>query len=793
MIPVFLFGLLPETKSQSGVPAPVSAKIFNNKRTDTTGIMWVDTIPNGNELKGLVIRGICKEYKIVYPLFPIIQMPVEILPNEKVSVSNQAKKRVPLLKVSGNIMYDVNYRSRIDTPYAENNVYQHTLQTRLDLVYKGRYPFRIYLTTRFGNSSLLRKYTDMNFQYSQADFIRLIKKTVTEAVESFISSKTGELDSLRRQIELKMSAISSLNQAIQKPDISQKLVEEREKNLLQSGTVKVIEDTTWDISGMQNELTWPGKYKFAGSSQNKTMDGIESNQADNGLQKFDSCKDNVENKKRKLDSLVTELGQIGKLYGKVKAVQQFNLNEWRKEIEGVKDANSLTQKLRQLNIPDTLLPKGYKTLYAIQSFSIGRSVANYSELSVKDISITGLQVEYNPHYYYAFAAGKVDYRFRDYLLPDRSRSNQYVVLARFGKGMKNGNHVIFTYYTGRRQFFNSSIASQPNNPVPEYNLAGITIEGFYKINRNTSLIAEVAKSTVPYYSLDSVQRKNWMNSVTRFKDRSNEAYSVKVNSYLPGTQTRFTANLSYLGANFQSFSTFTTGASRMKWLARIEQPFFGKKLNIISSVQQNDYNNPFATTTYKSSSILASFQVNLRIKKWPVVSIGYYPSYQLTKINDNNYSENRYYTLVANTGYYYHIHLAQLSTYIVFSQFYNKSSDSGFVYFNSKNLLISQNIAINRFSVLLNVSISSNTGYNIYTIENNDQFAINKFITAGGGLKMIKHSFFNQLQWGYSGNLLLKIPKLGDIQMMMDKGFIPGNNRQLVENRMGRLTYYKTF
>ena len=44
------------------------------------------------------------------------------------------KKRASLLQVTGNILYDVNYRSRIDTPYKENNIYQHTIQTRLDFL-----------------------------------------------------------------------------------------------------------------------------------------------------------------------------------------------------------------------------------------------------------------------------------------------------------------------------------------------------------------------------------------------------------------------------------------------------------------------------------------------------------------------------------------------------------------------------------------------------------------------------------------------------------------------------------
>jgi hypothetical protein len=50
-----------------------------------------------------------------------------------------------------------------------------------------------------------------------------------------------------------------------------------------------------------------------------------------------------------------------------------------------------------------------------------------------------------------------------------------------------------------------------------------------------------------------------------------------------------------------------------------------------------------------------------------------------------------------------------------------------------------------------------------------------------------------QAQWGYNANVTVKVPRLGDIQLMADKGYLPGLNKQLVQNNMGRLTYFKIF
>lgn len=750
-----------------------------------------DTIPQIAESITFLVPGVCKGSRFI----PVIIPAVEISSEEKntQAFTLPAKKHPQLLQVKGNILYDVNYRSRIDTPYAEKNIYQHTLQTRLDFVYKEQYPFKIYTTAHFSNSPLFRNYTELNFGYKQSDFAQLLKRRIIQVAQSYILSRTNQLDSLRQLIDLQKLKITSLNQLLQKSDIRQKLVEERERKLFGTGTEKSTVDITAGNIELQNLRIPGGEFKFPAFFEKKSKATAAAKNSRSDIQRFYSYKDSLDEKKKMLDNLITELDKTEKLYNNLKSVQQLNQDKWKNEINNAKDANSLTEKLHDLHIPDTIMPKGYKMLYSIQSFNVGRTIVDYSELSVKDISITGIQAEYNPHYYYAFAAGKVDYRFRDYIIPDHSRSNQNLALLRFGKGTRNGNHIIFTYYTGKRQFFNSSIAMRSTDLIPAYNLAGITIEGLYKLSRNISLILELAKSTLPYYSADSLQKKNWMNSVMRIKDVSNEAYAIRLNSYFPKTQTRFSGNLRYTGANFQSFSTFTTGASQTRWSARVDQPFFKKKLTIFSSLQQNDYSNPFVTTTYKSSSVLASLQATLRIKKWPFLSFGYYPSYQLTKINNDNYTENRYYTLVANSAYYYQVRSVQLSSSIVFSEFYNGASDSDFVYFNSKNLLISQTAIIKGVSFGLNASVSVNTGYSIYTIENNSQVTISSLLSVGGGLKMINQTLLNDLVWGYSGNIRLNIKKLGEIQFMLDKGFIPGVDRKLATNSMGRVTYFKIF
>jgi len=151
------------------------------------------------------------------------------------------------------------------------------------------------------------------------------------------------------------------------------------------------------------------------------------------------------------DSLTKEINTLQKDYNELQQQVKSISTVTVKEIDEIKNTAQLKEKMQQLNIPDSIMPKGYKTLMALRTFGIGRNIINYSELSVKNISVTGVQVEYNPSYYLAFAGGTVDYRFRDYVLQNSYTPKQYVGVIRGGLGMKDGNNIILTYFAGRRQ------------------------------------------------------------------------------------------------------------------------------------------------------------------------------------------------------------------------------------------------------------------------------------------------------------------------------------------------------
>jgi hypothetical protein len=703
------------------------------------------------------------------PIFAYIYVPVMREPVKRTDLPEPVKpQRIPFLQVHGNIMYNVNYYSNIDTPYNEQDIYQHTVQTYLDVTVKGKYPMRVYLTNRFTNSKLFRNFSDLNFNYNNTQFTQKIKTQVREKFLASLPTPKAP-DSLKAELDATIKKLRALDGWIKNPGLIQKLVEAREKAMRDSlrNLVK-IPDTSLKMPVIDSALA---------------RLGIDTSNIEALYVK----------RKQQADSLRARIIALQQMVKTAKGQTQESINKICREIEQAKSPAKLKEIMEENHIADTILPKGYKTLMAIRSFGVGRSVVNYSELSAKNISVNGLQAEYNPDAYYALATGSVDYRFRDFIVKGPKQSGQYLTVLRYGRGLKDGNNIIFTWFGGRRQLYNAGTVDSQQVQTPSSALMGFTIEGTYRLTKNIMLTAEVAKSSYPVYAKDSAGKNSLPSQMLEMSNRHNEAYSLKADAFFPRTQTTVKGTFKRLGANFQSFSTFTDGSAQTAWSANVQQLFFKRQLTLALGANTNDFSNPFIGSQYKSTTVFKSVQATLRKNRWPIISVGYFPSSQITKLGDGLYQENLFYTLTGNVTHSYKVHQLMMNSALVYTQFYNRSTDSGFVYFNTRNLLLSQSAFINQLTLQANASGAFNQEYKLYTLEGKALYNINKYISIGGGVKYNYQTEFNIEQLGYSAETSIQIPKVGQIQFSAEKGFIPGMNKQLVPNNTGRATYFKTF
>ena len=208
-------------------------------------------------------------------------------------------------------------------------------------------------------------------------------------------------------------------------------------------------------------------------------------------------------------------------------------------------------------------------------------------------------------------------------------------------------------------------------------------------------------------------------------------------------------------------------------------------------MRTSDYSNPYITSTFKANTIFKTVQATLRLKKWPVLSVGYMPSSQLTSIN-NQVTENRFYTLMGTANYVYRIHKTFMHTGLVYTKFYNNAPDTGFIYYNAKNWFVYHNIIGNRISYHTAATFSYNTNYRLITVDQGLTAKLTEMLSAGGGVKWNRLNAEQSLI-GYYGSIQLRMAKLGELDLSFDRGYIPGLTETLRKNDFGRATYIKIF
>src|SRR5258705_13536520 len=126
-----------------------------------------------------------------------------------------------------------------------------------------------------------------------------------------------------------------------------------------------------------------------------------------------------------------------------------------------------------------------------------------------------------------------------------------------------------------------------------------------------------------------------------------------------------------MGEHFQSFNLQPVNVEQVAYQFRIQQSFWKRKLNIEAGIRKNDFNSPYINPGLTSKTVFKSIQATLRIPKYPFVSVGYYPSSQLTVLNNNVIVENQYNTFSAVLSHAYRIKNLSMNSNLVFLKFYN--------------------------------------------------------------------------------------------------------------------------
>lgn len=730
-------------------------------------------------------------------------------PPVEINYTETGKARNPFLtSIHGNITYDFFYRSAIDTPYVDNDVVQHTLTTNIYATIKNTLPVIIQLNARQSNSFLFKNYIDANIQFDGHSYQSLMKHKLKERITRSLTEQSA-IHTLEESIREKYQERRQLESWLQNGKQIQRLIESRQTLSQSFPTLDLNQVVSGDqvkyrILDSLNQAARAGELmeKYQGAyNQWEAAGHISSSITSFGKTGSLNVREHVNMEKlqeaigflkeygkrnERYNSYREKINQLEEKYSTIKMETRLKLDSLKQAVDEVNDPEILKEQLRQYQLDTIKGFKWMKHLMAVQWLSIGRSNVDFSELTAKNISLTGVNIAYQSRIYLAAAAGTIDYRYRDFIVRPPLKIPQHLMLVRAGIGKQDASGFIFTLYRGKKE---ASWRNSGNNPGVN-NVTGLAVEGRYRIGQHNTVIAEVAKSTYPVF-LPTQNNSPGNSKLLGFSDRSNEAYSVQLFSYIPATDTRLTGMYKKLGINFQSFNVFNYNANYSAWAIRADQYFLKRKLFISGSIKTNEYNSPYTVYNYKSNTIFTTVQTTLRLKKWPVISAAYMPSSQLYK-SGNEIIETRFNTLMASLSYMYKTGNIYMHSSAVHNRFFNDPDQQQFMYYNASGWMLNHSIIGNKLSLNSSASHSNNGDYRLLSLDQGISYSIRQWLRAGGGIKWSRLNGSGDSR-GYYGNMQWRLNKLGEVHLSFDHGFLPGLNGMLLSNDMGRVLYIKTF
>lgn len=714
----------------------------------------------------------CKLISYEYSYLPSFINALPIVATAPQTIAVQSK----FMTVHGNIEYDFFYRSKTDNPFSQNDLQQHSERVNLDIILKEKMPLKVAFSLRQSNSPFFKNFADINLHFDPYSYRKSLKQQLIDKVSKALSN-TKDIKSIEAVLTDKVKQLAQLKDWAKSPATLQKIIEEREfQNRLQQ---KVQSPSTpFEIPDIKFYSSKKLKNNFP------SVPKIYPQKADSSKNSFANY---FNSREKEIDSLIKNIDVLSRCKDSLKNTAQKNIAAVNQQIYKARDSKELMQVASKNGIDLSKEDKFSKVLGQVRSFNIGRSMVNYTELTAQDITITGVNIEYTPSYYLAFAVGKINYQFRDFYNKNVQTNGQYLLLGRIGTGNPDKRALILTVFKGQKNKTENIVNS---NEKASIGIIGYSVESIFKKDENTVISFEVAKSTKPYIGNQQSDKK--IGALWTFSDQSNLGINIKAKTFIAETQTRLSGFYRKTGQNFQSFSLFSYNTDQTAWLVRADQDFFKRKLTLTAMLRQNDFTNPFTEKTYKTSTVFKSITLNLRLPKYPVLSIGYFPGTQLFLIDKETVRENAYYLLNGSISYNYFFKKMQLNSMLVYNRYFNKATDVGFVLYKGISYYGLQSFYLKKFQLQAGFAYNSQAGLQYTTTEVSCDYSLMQSLKLGLGSK------YNKVQggevcWGQRAQLMIEVHGIGRLQFQYEKSYLPTTGHSLFPIEIGRLSWYKYF
>lgn len=644
---------------------------------------------------------------------------------------------------SGYLDYEYSYRSYIDTPFNENGIGQHFISGHWNVTVAQSFPITISYFERETNSNYFKNYRIIRAEFNSLRY----QQNQSEKIKNYVKGLTEQLrNPLTKPLLSQFS-----NQSFQ---IEEWLHSTQILNLLFHSRSALFNSQLIDSTKYNKDTVVKKAGEFIAFYEKATKEYNRVIQQKDSLQK---------------DFVRTEK--------KIQLIKQLISGPLITEYQ----LDRIKKLLNEEDIFLDNLNKYAALLSSVKKLAVGSVFPNYSDLTVKNLNVNGIDWEYERKLYIALSAGTVDYRSRDFFYNRQNTHPQFLISARIGYGKREGSHLFITAFRGKKQLLSTEVNHN------SFDIYGLGLESQIKIDRHR-LTMELVQSVSPTLISTSSSEK----TTTNWRDPNNKAWKIQYHGLIPSIHIQVDGFYQYKGIYFQNFTSYYTNAAQHSWRLHADEYFWKRKLHLTASIEQNNYENNYLPVRYEGNTLFRQLNLSIGFRPGSSFSLGYQPASQLSNINGIIY-QNFYQTLTLMGVHRYKLGWSEALTTLSYNRFFNHSTDSGFLYYNASNLYLDQTFQFVGYTANVGITHSINSGYDWTILQGGVQARVFHQQMAGVGIK-IHQLNQQQVQVGFYGNAQVAIKNLGVIRGSAERSFIPSWKAGLVETEfysLGFIRYFK--
>ncbi|MDP4262205.1 MAG: hypothetical protein Q8941_06705 [Bacteroidota bacterium] len=713
----------------------------------------------------------CKLPELVY--IEVTGMPVSIPLHSAVPVKN------PLLTATGEMSYQHFDRNGNSDDLLLINSSSDIAMLKLGLLYKETYPFTLSVRYNRSHPFQLDNQYEVNIGFDDRLFRqRLREKMINSAKNDFLKKQLKLKDEYQRAFNL----FQQQKQLLKSPAYIQQAVESRLKNSIPDardflpGEIPVANHKFDPLDQWLGKL--PG-YSDLQKREQRIKDSIERK-----MEKL-----NWEEMQKKLQAkLEQQRDSLGKRVKKLedslafeKKALEAKLDSVNKEVAGIYSSSDLKKYAERKGLKDSAGTDKWADVLMKSNIRLGKFLLNNSELTVNNIFLLGASIKYGEEKFVIVSGGYYDFAFRqvfNFRNDTLPRSKPSVFAVKIGK-TDGDNLSAFNFYIGKKS--RTGLFTEALRTV-----AGISLERKTYFSRNLSADFEIAKSTTRPDNLSAKSEETVKDLFTRFSTKTIGMYS-SVKAYMPKTSTDAEVSYRYWGQQFESFNASQYFNPQNNLAAKLSQPLFKRKVYLTGGIRYTDFSSFGIASNMKTKAIFASMNAVLRLKNMPIISMGYYPGSQLYWLDQAKLYEYFYYILNATVSHYFRVAGIPVQAVFSWNKFYNRYTDSLVAGSQSYyNFFITA--WKNKFSYTMNISRQEIENNRLITLEGGLNYS-EGIMKIGASVKGNFTGVTSRMGYSFCSGWVLK--KIGTINLIYDRSFLPGRTGQFIPVKTGQVQIIK--